>query len=150
MARHKRLAQAAALSSIALAAAVCGLGFVDRGPGPFVVDNRTDQPLVARVKGFVLDYNTSPATRTPRQDTLALPAGSRLAVVVIGFADTFMLDEIDILTSDCAVVSSFGADVLRSGHVMAVDPGPSARLVTDFPETETLAKPTDQCRAPSR
>jgi hypothetical protein len=135
------------LVAVVLLTLVCA-SCVDRG-GAYVVDNHSDQQIVARVTGVVWHGSPAPAHYEPRRDTFALPPHTRLAVAVVQFTDPFMVQRIEILNSACQIVGDFdqadGMSFARDGSVIAVGPGPYARLVNDFPETATLAQRTDQC-----
>jgi hypothetical protein len=139
------------LALVVLLAAVCA-SCVDRG-GAYVVDNQSDQQIVARVSGLLWHASPAPAHYEPRRDTFVVPPHMRLAVALVGFVDPFSLQRIEFLSSDCQIVGDFdeakGVAFARDGSVIAVGPGPSARLVKDFPETATLAQRTDQCVADS-
>lgn len=141
-------ARIAALAAFALLVSACDHG------GAFVVDNRTDQELVARVTGSMSVESSSGLSFTPRQDQFTIPPGSALAVAVVGFADDYGVGFIDILTSDCKVVATFGKApgpyFSSDGQVIEVDPGPTAHLRKEFPETGTLAATTDRCSVPTQ
>ena len=139
---------AAFIRSAALAALCAMTGACDHG-GAYVVDNRTDQDLIARVSGSQQVAGSSRLTSHPRQDVLLVPARSSLAVEILGFTDPFSVQRIEILSSDCALVGDFdqaaGMAFASDGQVIVVEAGPTATLRKEFPESGTLATPTDRC-----
>ena len=136
---------------VTLAAVALLLGACDNG-GAYMVENKTDQELIARVSGREQERDASVLTFHPRQDVFALPAGSRLSVANQHFKDAFEIAKIEILTSDCVPVAVFdeGAGVAfgRDGTVITVDPGPTAHLGGGAPVEGTLASTADRCPGP--
>jgi hypothetical protein len=84
---------------IILATVAVMVGACDHG-GAFIAENKTDQELIARVTGSEQVPASSSIRHRPRQDLLALPANSRLAIEVLGFKDPFNVQKIEILTTD--------------------------------------------------
>ena len=136
---------AARVLTLAAFALICGA--CDHG-GAFIVENKTDQELIARVTGTEEQRPSSVLTFHPRQDLFVLPAGSRLAVALLHFKDPFNIDTVEILTSDCVLVASF--DEWHLGSLMTVNPGPTATRRREFPESGSLATATERCREPGQ
>jgi len=134
--------------TVALAAVALLLGACDTG-GAFMVENKTDQELIARVTGSEQERDASVLAFQPRQDVFALPARSRLSVANQHFKDAFEISKIEILTSDCMPVAVFdegaGVSFARDGTVITVDPGLAAHLGGGAPVEGTLASTVDRC-----
>ena len=60
----------------------------DRGSA-YVVDNHSDQQIVARVFGVVWHESPAPGHYQPQRDTFAVPPHTRLAVAIEKFTDPF-------------------------------------------------------------
>jgi hypothetical protein len=133
---------------IILATFAVMVGACDHG-GAFIAENKTDQELIARVTGSEQVPASSSIRHRPRQDLLALPANSRLAIEVLGFKDPFNVQKIEILTTDCVAIATFaqasGVAFARDGQVIIIDPGPTANLRREFPQTGTLAAKIERC-----
>jgi hypothetical protein len=129
---------------IALAGASC----VDRG-GAFIVENKSEADLVVRVTGTMRSVTSSNVSYQPRRDELSVPPHARFAVAVVSFADAYDVQKIEVLTAECAILATFdhSSDVAfpQDGQVIVVQPDLSAQLVREFPETGTLAQPSDRC-----
>ena len=140
-----------AWSVVALFAAAGIAGACDTGRYAYIVDNRTDDDLVARV---TLDWTG----QEPTVQALALPGHSRLEVAHTADLGPWRVGRVEILTMDCGVVLDFDAESatptvsFSDGRVMVVNPGLVSDLEREFPVQgpEALPAPTCQPQAPER
>jgi hypothetical protein len=137
----------ASLGALLAVVSVC-IGCSDHG-GAYIVENKTDQEILARVTGRV-DVSDSSGTGFGEQlDVFSIEPNSRLAVAIVGFASRYSLQTIDIVSPDCALIAEFGNSPemswARDGSVIVVEPGPTATLRDEHPIDGTMAERVERC-----
>jgi len=130
-------------ASAIFAAIALGLGLVgcvDRG-GSFVVDNRSDVTVLARIKITVRSETGSEIV----YEVVEVPASSRTVIAYQGFADVEEINRIELLLETCESLGTFFG-FSRDGRVIVIEDGPTATLVREWPqETEPRAAVVDKC-----
>jgi len=117
------------------------IGSRDTGSS-FAVENNTDQLILARVK--VIKSESSPTYHSVLTlSVMAVPARSRQIIAEVPFTSP-QVQEIQILTADCAVIKDFISG-WEKGHLLVVDDGPSVARREEFPAGPVTAQTSDLC-----
>jgi hypothetical protein len=122
--------------------AVIAVGCVDRGM-IIVVENRTDGPFLARGSGSAFGE-----TITPYLAVVSLPPRTSLVVARNDFAGDVVVNQVEILTAECAPVATFDS-FPQNGGLIVVEEGPIIEIRDEFPTEGEDASPSDQCLVPA-
>jgi hypothetical protein len=116
------------------------LGACDDGTYAFVADNRTDEPLIARIRLATGGDSVGSAF-----DVVGVPARARLVIAQQPFAGDNVA-EIVILTLDCRAIGEFSS-FTTGGALIVIEEGPTASQRKEWPTGPTTAEKSDQCPA---